>query len=154
MPKYLIYDKAQQLYVGGVQASRRVAEEVSKEFGTSTCVETATQARGSFNNDENELFWMNHTQFGVKYKCKVCLKEHLGRSYKHGHWPRCPLAEEQSSSPPVAKPMPLRSARERVAPAQESLTDQMRRVLSWANRSGLYDAADWIHTRWSEAGGR
>ena len=31
---------------------------------------------------------------------------------------------------------------------QDSLTDQMRSVVRWANEHGCYDAADWIRERW------
>jgi hypothetical protein len=59
------------------------------------------------------------------------------------------LLEELHS--PVARGL-RREAGLLPAQAQDSLTDQMERVLSRTRLAGEYDAEDWIRARWS--GGR
>ncbi len=45
--------------------------------------------------DDRQHFYTKDSTYGVKYKCKVCDKEHLGYG-RHNHWTFCPVQHERT----------------------------------------------------------
>lgn len=89
--RYYVFDTFLKLNVGGLYSkSYEDAEaQAKKDFGQHCYVRSLAAVRGTWKEGSSDLFWTRDSQYGVKYKCKVCGKENLGRG-AYNHWPECP----------------------------------------------------------------
>ncbi len=94
--RYYVLDMTTKFHVGGCKAkSPEEAAMLAKEFGENCIARTLSSVKGTWKDEGSELFWVRDSQYGRKYKCKICMKENLGLG-QYNHWTQCPMHADHS----------------------------------------------------------